>query len=122
MEKAVIYLRTISRQQKDGNKQLDYQQGVITEFCRKRKYKVIKQFSEYAGSVTYQNPEFLSLLSFLDQHKGKISAVVVIRLDRITKSSTELKKALAELSNRKIRLEIAEGNTAELFQQFLFQD
>lgn len=99
-KKAVIYLRVSTEEQVD-NFSLDTQEEICRREAQKRNYDVIEIFREEGRSAKsiIGRPVLINLLEYCRKNKGRIQAVFVYRLDRISRITADylaIRKKLAE--------------------------
>ena len=87
---AVIYLRVSSEEQVD-NFSLDTQEGICKKEAEKRKLKICKTFREEGRSAKNIDgrPQLINLLEFCRKNKSTVSAVIIYRLDRISRQTSD---------------------------------
>ncbi len=99
-KKAIIYLRVSTEEQVD-NFSLDTQEEICRKEAQKRNYNIVDVFREEgrsAKSITGR-PVLINLLEYCRKNKGRIQAVFVYRLDRISRITADylaIRKKLAE--------------------------
>lgn len=92
MKKAGLYLRVSTEQQLFGDS-LDTQEKILRKYCEEHGYEIFKIYREEAQSAkNMQRPELDKLKQ--DIVEKKLNAVVVVRLDRITRSNRDLWKLI----------------------------
>ncbi len=99
-KKAVIYLRVSTEEQVD-NFSLDTQEDICRKEAQKRNYDIIEIFSEEGRSAKsiVGRPVLIGLLEYCRKNKGKVQAVFVYRLDRVSRITADylaIRKKLAE--------------------------
>ena len=99
-KKAIIYLRVSTEEQVD-NFSLDTQEDICRKEAQKRNYDVVEIFREEGRSAKNISgrPVLISLLEFCRKNKGRIQAVFVYRLDRISRITADylaIRKKLSE--------------------------
>ncbi len=99
-KKSVLYLRVSSEEQVD-NFSLDTQEDICRREAEKRGYSVIEVFKEEGRSAKTiaLRPELLNLLEYCRKNKGKVEAVFVYRIDRMSRQTSDylvLRKKFAE--------------------------
>lgn len=99
-KRAVIYLRVSSEEQVD-NFSLSTQEDICRKEANKRGYEIIEVFREEgrsAKSITGR-PVLINLLEYCRKNKKRINAVIVYRLDRISRQTADylaIRKKLGE--------------------------
>ena len=89
-EKAVIYIRVSTEEQVEN-----YSLGTQEEICRKeaekRNLEVVKVFREEGRSAKTitGRPTLIEMLEFCRKHKREISSVIVYRLDRVSRQTSD---------------------------------
>lgn len=99
-DKAVIYLRVSTEEQVD-NYSLDTQADICQKEAARQKLEVAEVFREEGRSAKtiINRPTLIELLAYCRKHKKDISAVIVYRLDRISRQTADylaIRKKLAE--------------------------
>lgn len=99
-KKAVVYLRVSTEEQVD-NFSLDTQEEICRREAQKRNYDIIEVFREEGRSAKSikGRPVLISLLEYCRKNKGRVQAVFVYRLDRISRITADylaIRKKLAE--------------------------
>src|SRR5690606_27970498 len=99
-KKALIYLRVSSEEQVD-NFSLDTQEGICRKEAQKRGYEVGEIFQEEGRSAKniLGRPVLINLLEYVRKNKNKIDALIIYRLDRISRQTADylaIRKKLAE--------------------------
>ncbi len=98
--KAVIYLRVSTEEQVD-NYSLETQENICKKEAEKRKLEVGEIFRDEGKSAKTiaGRPALLEMLEYCRQHKKEVEAVIVYRLDRISRQTADylaIRKKLAE--------------------------
>jgi len=98
--KAILYLRVSSEEQVD-NFSLGTQEDICRKEAKKRDLEVVELFKEEGRSAKtiVGRPELIKLLEYCRKNKGQIEAVIVYRLDRISRQTADylaIRKRLAE--------------------------
>lgn len=89
-EKAVVYIRVSTEEQVEN-----YSLGTQEEICRKeadkRKLEVVKVFREEGRSAKTitGRPTLIEMLEYCRKHKREISSVIVYRLDRVSRQTSD---------------------------------
>jgi site-specific DNA recombinase len=97
---AVIYLR-VSTEEQVENYSLDTQADLCNKEAERRGLSVLQVFREEGRSAKTitQRPTLIELLEFCRKHKKEVGAVIVYRLDRISRQTADylaIRKKLAE--------------------------
>jgi site-specific DNA recombinase len=83
--RAVIYTRVSSKEQVDGYS-LDTQERFCREYADRHGYRVDKVFTERGESAkTALRPELQSMLTYMAKNRKHLSALVVYRVDRLSR-------------------------------------
>jgi site-specific DNA recombinase len=114
-QKAVIYLRVSTEEQVD-NYSLDTQEDICTKEAERRGLSVLEVFSEKGKSAKTISgrPTLIEMLEFCRKHKREIGAVIVYRLDRISRQTADylsIRKKLAECEIDLVSATEPTGNT-----------
>jgi len=99
-KKAVLYLRVSTEEQVD-NFSLDTQRDICTKEALKRGYEVTETFREEGRSAKTitGRPILIELLEYCRKNKHSVQAVIVYRLDRISRITADylaIRKKLTE--------------------------
>lgn len=102
MEKAVIYVRVSSEEQAKHGFSIENQKRQCEEFAERNNYCVIKTFVDEGKSAkNLDRPEIQDLMAFCSKKKNDVKAVIIWRLDRISRNTTDYHGALRPLFERK---------------------
>ena len=86
IKNAVIYTRTATSDCYSTEPQID----ICKEFAEHSDYQVIKVFSdEGAFANNLDRPEFAKMFEYLETHIDEIDAIIVWRLDRLTRNTMD---------------------------------
>lgn len=99
-KKAILYLRVSTEEQVD-NFSLDTQEEICRKEAEKRGYEVIEVFREEGRSAKsiLGRPILINLLEYCRKNKGRIQAMLIYRLDRVSRQTADylaIRKKLAE--------------------------
>ncbi len=87
--RAAIYCR-VSTVEQASNLSLPTQEKACREYCARSGYDVDQVFVDAGESAkTTDRPEFLRLLEYCRQHRGRLHAVIVYSLTRFSRNSTD---------------------------------
>ncbi len=100
LKKAVAYLR-VSTEEQVENYSLDTQEGICSKEAERRGIELIKVFKEEGRSAKNISgrPVLIEMLEFCRKNKRDIDAIIVYRLDRISRQTADylaIRKKLAE--------------------------
>ena len=106
MKSAVLYIRVSTEEQVKHGFSVDTQTNTCLEFAQKEGYIVRKIFIEEGLSAKDLNrPEAQKLLKFCDNPKNNVSAIIVWRLDRLSRFNVDYHGTIRPiLMNRNIKL------------------
>ena len=99
-KKAVIYLRVSTEEQVD-NFSLGTQEEICSKEAQRRNYEIVKVFREEGKSAKTitGRPVLIELLEFCRKNKKIVDALIVYRLDRLSRQTADylaIRKKLAE--------------------------
>jgi len=96
-----LYIRvSTDRQAKEGDS-LEEQESELRKFCDYRNYQIHKVFIERGKSGGNTNrPEYQKLVK--DIENGKINAVVVKKLDRLSRSLLDFEQLMTKLQEKEV--------------------
>ncbi len=106
MKSAVLYIRVSTEEQAKHGFSVDTQTNTCLEFAQKEGYIVRKIFIEEGLSAKDLNrPEAQKLLKFCDTPQNNVSAIIVWRLDRLSRFNVDYHGTIRPiLMNRNIKL------------------
>ena len=119
-QKAVIYLR-VSTEEQVSNYSLETQKDICTKEVERRELELDQIFSEEGRSAKtiHERKTLIEMLEYCRKHKKEIRAVIVYRIDRISRQTEDylaIRKKLAESGIALISATEPTGNTpAEKF-------
>ncbi len=83
----VIYTRVSTKEQAETNLSLETQRKTCEEYCKKHGYKIMAYFGgTYESAKTDERLEFNNMLSFVTKSRTNISYIIVLSLDRFSRS------------------------------------
>jgi site-specific DNA recombinase len=86
----VLYLRVSSEEQAKYGFSIDNQRIDCTNFAERNGYHVVKVFTDDGKSAKDLNrPEAKEMLSYMGKSKNHIDALIVWRLDRLTRNTMD---------------------------------
>ena len=99
-EKAIVYIRVSTEEQVD-NYSLGTQESICRKEAENRGLSVVQVFREEGRSAKTiaGRPTLIEMLEFCRKHKKEISSVIVYRLDRVSRQTSDylaIRKKLAE--------------------------
>ena len=93
--KVGIYARVSTEKQEES---LDEQVRMLVEFCERSKYAVYKVYSETGSGAKSKREMFMELMR--DVEANKFDAVVVLKLDRFSRSMLDLLTSVERLKEK----------------------
>ena len=110
--KAVSYCRVSTEDQAERGYSLEAQEKDCKKFGIDLGYEWDRSFIERGESAATQNrTELIKMLEHLCKNKGKIQAVIVWKIDRLTRSTSDYHTLIATLSKLGVRLlSVTENN------------
>jgi len=97
--KVAIYARVSTGKQDDS---LDEQIRLIQEYCERKNFEIYKVYSETASGAKEDRKEFNSLMHEVEMRTNSFDAIVVLKLDRFSRSLQSLVNSIAFLKDRKV--------------------
>ena len=89
-KKAVIYCRVSTKEQVDEGNSLSTQEKICREYCFKNEYDIFQTFLEQGESAkTADRTELQKLLAFCADKKNQVKAVVIYKLDRLSRNTDD---------------------------------
>lgn len=114
MERRVVSYIRVSSDEQVKNYSLETQDTYVRQFCEQKGFELAKVFREEGVSAkTLNRPALIDLLNYCDKHSKEISAVIVHRIDRLSRQTTDyllLKAKLAKLGIEIISLSEPTGD------------
>ena len=115
LKKAVVYLR-VSTEEQVENYSLDTQENICAKEAQRRDIAVIKIFKEEGRSAKTiaGRPALIELLEYCRKNRREIDALIVYRLDRLSRQITDylaIRKKLAECDIALISASEPTGNS-----------
>lgn len=100
IKRAIIYLRVSTEEQVD-NFSLDTQERICKQEAERRNMEIVQVFREEGRSAKNiaGRPMLVELLEYCRKNKNNIDALIIYRLDRLSRSTTDylaIRKKLAE--------------------------
>src|SRR5688500_20275507 len=87
--RAVIYCR-VSTTEQTQNLSLPTQERVCREYCKREGLEIARVFVDHGESAkTIQRTEFLNLIAFCRQNKGRVQGVIVYALNRFSRNAAD---------------------------------
>lgn len=111
MKKAVIYVRVSTDKQAEKGTSLDTQIERCKAYAGKEGYKIIRTFKEEGESAKFADrPELLNMLAYLQTNKDRIDALIVYKLDRLSRNTDDQHQIMYKLSQAQVVLTSATEN------------
>ncbi len=97
-KKAVVYLRVSTEEQVD-NFSLDTQEKICRSEAQRRGYQIVEVFREEGRSAKtiIGRPVLIELIRYCKKRSNKINGVIIYRIDRISRSTTDYLAIRTEL-------------------------
>jgi site-specific DNA recombinase len=87
---SVIYCRVSTKEQVEEGNSLKTQEIICREYCQKHNYEIAQIFIEQGESAkTADRTELKKLLAFCSQKKNAVKAVIIYRLDRLSRNTDD---------------------------------
>src|SRR3989344_7594158 len=89
MKKAIVYVRVSSKEQLEGSS-LEVQERICTEYALRNDYEIVKVFIEKGESAkTTDRTELKFLLEYVAKNYKSLDALIVAKIDRLARNSTD---------------------------------
>lgn len=89
-KKAIIYCRVSTKEQVEEGNSLITQEKICNDYALKQDFSVINTFIEQGESAkTADRPQLQNLLAFCANRKNGVSAVIVYKLDRLSRNTDD---------------------------------
>lgn len=83
---AIIYVRVSTQEQAEFGYSLKSQEQICTEYALRNNYQILKVFIEKGESAkTVNRTELNNMLSYIKSNKNKINALIIYKLDRLSR-------------------------------------
>ena len=87
---AIIYVRVSTNEQAEFGYSLKAQEEICFDFAKRNKYEVVKVFVEKGESAkTLNRPVLKEMLEYARLNKNKIDALIIYKIDRLSRNSLE---------------------------------
>ena len=108
---AIIYCRVSTKDQAELGYSLEAQKRACEKFAREKGYEVDRVFVEEGESAKTQNrTQLLKLLQYTVQNKKRFSALIVYKLDRLTRNLSDQMELITKFSSLGVRILSATEN------------
>ena len=85
---AIIYIRVSTTEQAKFGYSLDAQKEVCLDYATGNNYEVLKVFTEEGESAkTADRTELKEMLSYVKKNKSKIDALIIYKMDRLSRDT-----------------------------------
>lgn len=101
---AVIYTRVSTDEQASQQHNLPAQERKCVEYCSRNNLEPLKVFTDAESGRTDDRPQFQAMIRFCQQHRARVTHVVVADLSRFARSVLDQAKALETFANLNIKL------------------
>ena len=101
--RGVIYTRVSSQEQLNGYSP-EAQLEKLTEYCESKNIEVVAHFHDTFTGKTFDRPEFNKLVKLLEENRGEIDLLLVVRYNRFGRSMEESFRNIWRL--RKLGVEV----------------
>ncbi|OQP64760.1 hypothetical protein A3860_18550 [Niastella vici] len=123
-KKAVIYCRVSTKEQVDEGNSLKTQEKICKEYSLKHGYEISQVFIELGESAkTADRTELKKLLAFCTNKKEKITAVIVYKIDRLSRQMEDYIVIKSKLKQSGVEIrstsEHFEDNPAGRFMEYI---
>ena len=87
---AVIYIRVSTTEQAKFGYSLEAQEEICRDFAKRNNYEVLKVFNEKGESAkTTNRTKLKNMLSYLKQNKKNIDALIIYKMDRLSRNTAD---------------------------------
>jgi DNA invertase Pin-like site-specific DNA recombinase len=99
--RAVIYCRVSTEEQAEEGPSIEAQQRLARQFCRHKGWKMVGEYVDKGWSArTMKRPQLQDMLA--EAHAGRFDVIVVHKLDRLSRSLSDMLKLVGELAHIKV--------------------
>jgi len=112
-KRAVIYCRVSTKEQVDEGSSLVSQEKICKEFALKHSYEIVATYIEQGESAkTMNRTQLRALMEFCALKKNRISAVIVYKIDRLSRNTDDYSQIRLLLKRHKVEIK----STSEQFE------
>lgn len=112
-KRAVTYCRVSTKEQVDEGNSLNSQEKNCREYCNKNGYEIVRSFVEQGESAkTADRTELQKLLAYCADKKNKIGAVIIYKIDRLSRSTDDYSQLRLLLKRYGVEIK----STSEFFE------
>ncbi|HMK02960.1 MAG TPA: recombinase family protein [Ferruginibacter sp.] len=104
----IIYTRVSTDEQADRGNSLTNQEMVITQYCKIKGYNILKHFKEDYSAKTFNRPEWIELLKYVNSNKKLVDSILILRWDRFSRNQKEATNQIDNLNKMGIKVESIE--------------
>lgn len=105
LTKAVIYYRVSTTEQAEHGFSLEHQKEACLKYAESNGYKVIKHFSDEGESAkSAKRPGLQDMLKYCGNKNNRVEAIIVYKVDRLTRNSDDYTYIGTYLRDRKISI------------------
>ena len=113
-KKAVIYCRVSTKEQVDEGSSLESQIRVCTNYAIRNGYEIVHSFIEKGESAkTTDRTELQNLLAFCSNKKNRVSAVIIYKVDRLSRNTHDYGTLRAVLKRYGVEIKSTSENLAD---------
>src|SRR5690625_2871870 len=103
-----LYMRVSTEMQEEHGISLETQEETLEAYCKLKKLTDIRKYIDVGSARTTKRKEFQKMMNHIRQ--GKIKRVIILRLDRLTRSIVDLNKLIQEFNKYDCELHSATEN------------
>lgn len=103
-----LYIRVSTEMQEEHGVSLETQEETLEAYCKLKKLTDIRKYIDVGSARTTKRKEFQKMMNHIRQ--GKIKRVIILRLDRLTRSIVDLNKLIQEFNKYDCELHSATEN------------
>jgi site-specific DNA recombinase len=107
-DNVIIYLRVSTDEQANQGYSLEQQESVINKHCNAKCYNILQVYKEDFSAKTFERPEWLKLLAYIQANKGEVSKIIVHKWDRFSRNLYESLGMLNKLKKLNVSIESIE--------------
>ncbi|MFC0263829.1 recombinase family protein [Fontibacter flavus] len=106
--KTIIYKRVSTDEQAENGYSLQYQEQVISQYCKFNNFEIIDVYTEDYSGKDFNRPEWMKLLNYLKKNRGKVDQVLCLRWDRWSRNLHYALDEIKKLSSLGVRINTVE--------------
>ena len=104
----ICYKRVSTDDQADRGFSLQHQEDMLRRYCDINHYDIVDIYTEDYSAKTFDRPEWKKIMTFVQQNKNLVDAIVFLRWDRFSRNLYESLTMIRKLQKMGVLLISAE--------------